>query len=94
LQLDDVVFISMGNLGVCVKGMECQVLKCNWVEGVPTSGHLQEAARNARYNLMEQACRRHSIRILLMAHHADDQAELFMMRMARGSGVIGLAAHK
>jgi tRNA(Ile)-lysidine synthase len=72
-------------------GMECQVLKCNWVEGVPTSGHLQEAARNARYNLMEQACRRHSIRILLMAHHADDQAELFMMRMARGSGVIGLA---
>jgi tRNA(Ile)-lysidine synthase TilS/MesJ len=40
---------------------------------------------------MEQACRRHSIRILLMAHHADDQAELFMMRMARGSGIIGLA---
>ncbi|CAM6045901.1 unnamed protein product [Sphagnum compactum] len=72
-------------------GMECQVLKCNWMEGVPASGHLQEAARNARYNLMEQACRRHSIRILLMAHHADDQAELFMMRMARGSGVIGLA---
>jgi tRNA(Ile)-lysidine synthase TilS/MesJ len=30
-------------------GMECQMLQCNWVEGVPASGHLQEAAHNARY---------------------------------------------
>ena len=29
-------------------GMECHVLKCEWLNGRPDSGHLQEAARNAR----------------------------------------------
>jgi hypothetical protein len=30
-------------------GMECHVLKCEWLNGRPDSGHLQEAARNARF---------------------------------------------
>lgn len=29
--------------------MECHVLKCEWLDGRPDSGHLQEAARNARF---------------------------------------------
>lgn len=72
-------------------GFECHVLKCDWLNGRPDSGHLQEAARNARYSLMEQTCWKHGIGTLLTGHHADDQAELFMMRLARSSGIIGLA---
>ncbi|KAG0572708.1 hypothetical protein KC19_VG119200 [Ceratodon purpureus] len=72
-------------------GMDCHILKCEWLNGRPDSGHLQEAARNARYSLMEQTCWKHDVSTLLTGHHADDQAELFLMRLARKSGIIGLA---
>lgn len=41
----------MGNeVCACIDaGMECHVLKCEWLDGRPDSGHLQEAARNARF---------------------------------------------
>lgn len=60
------------------------------------SGHkrasgLQEAARDARYRLLEEACRARGILHLLIAHHADDQAETIAMRASRGSGPDGLA---
>lgn len=43
--------LAMGNeVCVCIDaGMECHVLKCEWLDGRPDSGHLQEAARNARF---------------------------------------------
>jgi tRNA(Ile)-lysidine synthase len=52
---------------------------------------LQQAAREARYRLLFEACRRHGILHLLTAHHASDQAETLAMRAARGSGPDGLA---
>jgi len=61
-----------------------------WVEAKPASG-LQEAAREARYRLLFDACRRHAILHLLVAHHAADQAETVAMRAARRSGPDGLA---
>jgi tRNA(Ile)-lysidine synthase len=61
-----------------------------WSGSKPGSG-LQAAARAARYRLLFDACRRHAIVHLLVAHHADDQAETVAMRMARGSGPDGLA---
>jgi tRNA(Ile)-lysidine synthase len=61
-----------------------------WSGAKPTSG-VQEAARQARYRLLFDACRRHGILHLLMAHHADDQAETVAMRAARNSGPDGLA---
>ncbi len=50
----------------------------------------QEAARDARYNLLTQWCHANNCTHLLLAHHADDQIETFFIRLSRGSGVQGL----
>lgn len=53
-------------------------------------GNLEERARQARY----EAFVRHlgAGDCLLLAHHADDQAETLLLRLLRGAGVRGLAA--
>lgn len=61
-----------------------------WVGPKPASG-IQHAAREARYALLAQACIDAGIVHLLLAHHADDQAETVWHRQARGSGPLGLA---
>lgn len=68
-----------------------QAVVLDWVGPKPSRG-LQAAARTARYNLMFDWCGRHGVRQLGLAHTLDDQAETFMMRLARGSGVDGLSA--
>ncbi|TAJ30819.1 MAG: tRNA lysidine(34) synthetase TilS [Reyranella sp.] len=70
------------------QGAESVVLR--WTEAKRTTG-LQEAAREARYRLLGEACRERGILHLLVAHHADDQTETIAMRAARGSGPDGLA---
>ncbi|MCG2581649.1 MAG: tRNA lysidine(34) synthetase TilS [Marinobacter sp.] len=54
-----------------------------------TTGGIEEAARNARYDIFERTLE--PGHILLMAHHGDDQAETVLFRLLRGSGVAGLA---
>lgn len=61
-----------------------------WTGEKPASG-IQQAARNARYRLLEQACAETGILHLLVAHQADDQAETVLLRHQRGSGAAGLA---
>jgi tRNA(Ile)-lysidine synthase len=62
----------------------------HWRGDKPRSG-IQAAAREARYALLMEACRAADIGSLLVAHHLEDQAETFLLRLARGSGVDGLA---
>jgi len=70
-------------------GIEHHIL--NWVGEKPVNG-IQAAAREARYALLEAWCFEQGISDLLLAHHLDDQAETFLLRLARGSGVDGLSA--
>lgn len=74
-----------------------------WEGEKPASG-VQEAARDARRRLLfshviDEAEARLRVgdaaggagRVLVMAHHLEDQAETFLMRLARGSGIEGLS---
>lgn len=61
-------------------------------QGWDGKGNLQAAARDARYRLMRGYCADHGIAAILLGHTQDDQAETVLMRLARGSGVDGLAA--
>ncbi|XP_047943816.1 uncharacterized protein LOC125190535 isoform X2 [Salvia hispanica] len=72
-------------------GIKCEVASCKWLDGKPKLGHLQEAARDKRYEILQKICMEQRIGVLLIAHHADDQAELFILRLSRNSGVLGLA---
>lgn len=82
--------------------LPCQILR--WEGDKPATG-IQAAAREARRNLLVDAVRAESEwlanlalphgvlprRTLVMAHHEEDQAETFLMRLARGSGLEGLS---
>ena len=70
-------------------GVEHHILQ--WVGVKPESG-IEEAAREARYGLLQKWCAENGVPLLLIAHNQRDQAETFLMRLQRGSGVDGLAA--
>jgi tRNA(Ile)-lysidine synthase len=57
----------------------------------PPVADIEAAARKLRYRLIGEFCRKKKLAAVYVAHTRDDQAETILMRLARGSGVDGLA---
>ncbi len=55
---------------------------------------IEMAARKLRHEFFARAARRQKIKAIALAHHADDQVELFFLRLLRGAGGEGLAGMK
>ena len=53
-------------------------------------GNLQEEARKVRYAFFEEILAKNGGKLVL-AHHADDQVETFLLNLARGGGMMGLS---
>lgn len=70
------------------RGIRGEILR--WEGAKPTSG-IPAHARDARYRLLLERCRRMGIVHLLLGHHAFDQTETVLMRLFGGSGIEGLA---
>jgi tRNA(Ile)-lysidine synthetase-like protein len=51
--------------------------------------HRETEARTARYAFFAKTAKKLGIADLVLAHHADDQVETFLMQLLRGSGAAG-----
>ncbi|HEX5279768.1 MAG TPA: tRNA lysidine(34) synthetase TilS [Micropepsaceae bacterium] len=70
-------------------GLKAVVLR--WAGAKPHTA-VEEQARIARHKLMGDWCSQQNTDWLLLGHTKDDQAENFLLRLGRGSGVDGLSA--
>ena len=68
-------------------GIESHLLR--WRAPKLNSG-IQNAARDARYSLLSQWCKKQNILHLLVAHNLEDQAETILHRLGRRTGLDGL----
>ena len=55
---------------------------------------VEMAARKLRHDFFARAAKERKVRVIALAHHADDQVELFFLRVLRGAGGEGLAGMK
>lgn len=73
-------------------GLRYSILKIEWPRDKDPQqlSNFETLARRLRYMALGQACLKHNIQSLLVAHHMDDQAETVLMRIAQGHRGTGL----
>ena len=67
--------------------INCTILKWN---GKKPLKNIQATARDKRYSLLANECKKNNIKYLLLGHHINDLYENFLIRIVRGSGLNGL----
>jgi tRNA(Ile)-lysidine synthase len=67
-------------------GLTCEIGRCDIRRRMNESGESMEtAARHARHAFFADCATKHRCRRVLLAHHADDQAETVLWNLLRGS---------
>lgn len=70
-------------------GFEIEAIR---LEGLSGKSSIQAGAREARYQAMVDLMAARGVSYLMTGHNLDDQAETFLMRLRRGSGLEGLCS--
>ncbi len=83
--------VEAAGVAAITKGLKLEHTTLVWLDQKPATA-IQATARDARLDLIRAHLRTNQRPAIAMAHTADDQAETVFMRLARGSGVDGLAA--
>ncbi len=69
---------------------------CDFSTGVPSNGSQEELGRRLRRLFFEKLVAQYHADMVVLAHHADDQDETFLIRLVRGtslSGLVGMRPH-
>ena len=67
--------------------INCKILPWN---GKKPLKNIQAKARDKRYFLLTEECKKNDVKYLLLGHHINDLFENFLIRLVRGSGLNGL----
>ena len=103
MQRTDVLIVGGGQAGLSMScclselGVEHVTSKIAWGQGklppLPTDS-FELAARNARYDLLFENMMTAGCSTLALAHHLDDQVETSLMRLGKGSSLLGARGMK
>ena len=69
--------------------ISCKIIK--WYGKKPIT-NVQSEAREKRYSLLVNECKKNKIKYILLGHHLDDLFENFFIRILRGSGLNGIVS--